>query len=47
MVCRNKDKAEVARAEIIRESGNPVSLFGYHFVVKTDDSAFLESEILT
>ncbi|CAL8367845.1 unnamed protein product [Boreogadus saida] len=23
MVCRNKDKAEVARAEIIRESGNP------------------------
>ena len=47
MVCRNKDKAEVARAEIIRESGNSVSLCSNHIVVKTCVSAFLESEILT
>ena len=26
MVCRNKDKAEEARADIVRESGNTVSV---------------------
>ncbi|KAG7253349.1 hypothetical protein CRUP_034335, partial [Coryphaenoides rupestris] len=28
MVCRNKDKAEVARADIIRESGNSINNAG-------------------
>jgi hypothetical protein len=28
MVCRNKDKAEEARADIVKESGNKVNEFG-------------------
>ena len=28
MVCRNKDKAEEARADIVKETGNKVSLKG-------------------
>lgn len=34
MVCRNKDKAEEARAEIIKESGNKVRLWIPTFALK-------------
>lgn len=35
MVCRNKDKAEEARADIVKETGNKVTLLSWPFQNQT------------
>lgn len=45
MVCRNKDKAEEARADIVKETGNKVHVT--HFKNKTLTLLFKMSAVIT
>lgn len=37
MVCRNKDKAEEARADIVNESGNTVSVLAVDMTINKNN----------